>query len=288
MANSASGYIIHHLSHLTYGCLPAGFQREDGTILSQSICTIANNAQEAKAMGFWALQLDTLFWSLVTGIVFISLFAYVARRMTAGVPKGWQNFVEMAVEFVDKNVKDTFHGKSELIAPLALTIFMWIFLMNLLDLIPVDWIPGLAKLAGIPYMRIVPSTDPNITIGMSLTVFVLIIAYTIKARGFAGFLGTLTLHPFKHKNMIVQGLLIPINLVLESITLLAKPISLALRLFGNLYAGELIFILIALIGYYQLPLHFTWAIFHILVIVLQAFIFMMLTIVYMSMAQDSH
>ena len=288
MASSASGYIVHHLSHLTYGCLPVGFQREDGSILSQQLCTIAQDAAEAKAMGFWALQLDTLFWSIVTGVVFIGLFAFVARRMTHGVPKGWQNFVEMVVEFVDKNVRDTFHGNSKLIAPLALTIFMWIFLMNLLDLIPVDWIPGLATLVGIPYMRIVPSTDPNITLGMSLTVFGLIIFYSIKVKGVGGFVASLTLHPFHHKNKCVQALLIPINLVLESITLLAKPLSLALRLFGNLYAGELIFILIALIGYYQLPLHFTWAVFHILVIVLQAFIFMMLTIVYMSMAQESH
>jgi len=288
MASSASGYIVHHLSHLTYGCLPVGFQREDGTILSQSFCTIAQNAEEAKAMGFWALQIDTLFWSLMTGVIFISLFAFIARKMRSGIPSGWQNFVELIVEFVDANVKDTFHGKSQLIAPLALTIFMWIFLMNLLDLIPVDWIPSLAKLVGIPYMRIVPSTDPNITLGMSLTVFALIIVYSIKVKGAGGFIASLTLHPFHHKNKSVQAILVPINLVLESITLLAKPISLALRLFGNLYAGELIFILIALIGYYQLPLHFTWAVFHILVIVLQAFIFMMLTIVYLSMAQESH
>lgn len=288
MANSASDYIVHHLSHLTYGCLPAGFQREDGSVLSQSLCTVAQNAAEAKVMGFWALQIDTLFWSVMTGVVFIGLFAFVGRRMTSGVPKGWQNFVEMVVEFVDTNVKDTFHGKSKLIAPLALTIFMWIFLMNLLDLVPVDWIPGLATLVGIPYMRIVPSTDPNITLGMSLTVFGLIIFYSIKVKGPVGFIASLTLHPFHHKNKGVQAVLIPINFVLETITLLAKPVSLALRLFGNLYAGELIFILIALIGYYQIPLHFTWAVFHILVIALQAFIFMMLTIVYLSMAQESH
>ena len=289
MAKTVSGYIVHHLSHLTYGCLPAGYERDDGTVISQPLCTIAQSTEEAKDMGFWALQLDTLFWSFMTGIIFILLFRWVARRASSGIPRGWQNFVEAVVEFIDTNVKDTFHGKSKLIAPLALTIFAWIFLMNLLDLIPVDWIPGLAKLVGIPYMRIVPSTDPNITLGMSLTVFMLIIGYSIKARGVGGFIATLTLHPFHHDNKLIQAFLIPINIVLESITLIAKPISLALRLFGNLYAGELIFILIALIGYYQLPLHFTWAIFHILVIVLQAFIFMMLTIVYMSIAaQDSH
>ena len=286
--HNASSYIIHHLSHLTYGCLPAGYQRDDGAVLSQSTYTIARNFEEARAMGFWALQLDTLFWSLVTGVVFIGLFRLIAMRMTTGVPDRCQNFVEMVVEFVDSNVKDTFHGKSELIAPLALTIFMWIFLMNVLDLIPVDWIPGVAKWVGIPYMRIVPSTDPNITLGMSLTVFLLILFYSIKVKGVRGFIATLIFHPFNHKNIWVQLLFVPINFVLESITLLAKPLSLALRLFGNLYAGELIFILIASIGYYQLPLHFSWAVFHILVIILQAFIFMMLTIVYMSMAQESH
>ncbi|MBE8215416.1 MAG: F0F1 ATP synthase subunit A [Endozoicomonadaceae bacterium] len=288
MGNSATDYIVHHLSHLTYGCLPAGFERADGSIVSNAIYTIAQNAQEAKAMGFWALQIDTLFWSLLTGIIFCGLFFCVARSLSAGVPKRWQNAIEVIVEFVDKNVKDTFHGTSCFIAPLALTIFMWVFLMNLLDLVPVDWIPGLASASGIPYMRIVPSTDPNVTLGMSLTIFILLIGYTVYSRGVLGFISSLTLHPFQHKNMLVQAILIPINLILETITLIAKPISLALRLFGNLYAGELIFILIALIGYYQLPLHFTWAVFHILVIVLQAFIFMMLTIVYLSMAKDSH
>ncbi len=288
METTATGYIVHHLSHLTYGCLPAGFHRADGTILSEPLCTLAKNAQEVHAMGFWALQVDSLFWSLLTGIIFCGLFLYAAKKMTAGVPTRFQNMIELIIEFVDTNVKDTFHGTSKLIAPLALTIFMWVFLMNLLDLVPVDWIPGLASYANLPYMRIVPSTDPNVTLGLSLTVFMLLIGYTIYSRGLLGFIGSLTLHPFQHKNLLIQMILIPINLILESITLIAKPISLALRLFGNLYAGELIFILIALIGYYQLPLHFLWSVFHILVIVLQAFIFMMLTIVYMSMAQDSH
>ena len=286
--DNATSYILHHLSHLTYGCLPAGYQRADGTVLTKPLYTIAHNIAEAKAMGFWAIHLDTLTWSILAGLVFILLFRFAAKRMTADVPSGWQNFVEMVVEFVNTNVKDTFHGKSRLIAPLALTIFVWIFLMNLLDLIPVDWIPGVARWAGIHHMRIVPSTDANITIGLSLSVFMLIIAYSVKAKGVGGFIASMTLHPFHNKNVAVQALLIPVNIVLESITLLAKPISLALRLFGNLYAGELIFILIALIGYYQLPLHFVWAVFHILVIILQAFIFMMLTIVYVSMAQESH
>ena len=252
--DNATSYILHHLSHLTYGCLPAGYQRADGTVLTKPLYTIAHNIAEAKAMGFWAIHLDSLTWSILAGLVFILLFRFAAKRMTADIPSGWQNFVEMVVEFVDTNVKDTFHA---------------------------GW-------AGIHHMRIVPSTDANITIGLSLSVFMLIIAYSVKAKGVGGFIISMTLHPFHNKNVTVQALLIPVNIVLESITLLAKPISLALRLFGNLYAGELIFILIALIGYYQLPLHFVWAVFHILVIILQAFIFMMLTIVYVSMAQESH
>ena len=205
-----------------------------------------------------------------------------------GVPSGLQNLVEIVFEFVNGSVKDTFHGRSALIAPLALTIFVWVFLMNLMDLVPIDVVPGLASLIGLSHMKIVPSTDPNITLGMSLSVFALILYYSIKIKGFSGFIGELTLHPFNSPNKAVQALLIPVNFLLEAVTLIAKPISLALRLFGNLYAGELLFILIALIGWYQLPLHFLWAVFHILVIVLQAFIFMMLTVVYLSMAHEKH
>ncbi len=285
---TASEYIVHHLQNLTFGKLPAGFERYDGSVLTDPIWTIAHGGAEAKAMGFWAFHLDSLFWSVFLGLVFIVLFRSVAKRATSGVPGGLQNAIESIVEFVDGSVKDTFHGKNAMIAPLALTIFVWVFFMNLMDLVPVDWIPGLAGAAGIPYMKVVPSTDPNITLGMSLTVFALIIYYSIKVKGIGGFIGELTLHPFNSPNKAVQALLIPVNFLLESVTLLAKPISLALRLFGNLYAGELIFILIAMVGYFQLPLHFGWAVFHILVITLQAFIFMMLTIVYLSLAHEDH
>lgn len=285
---TASEYIVHHLQNLTFGKLPAGFERYDGSVLTDSAWTLAHSSAEAKAMGFWAFHLDSLFWSVFLGLVFIGLFRLVARRATSGVPGGLQNAIESIVEFVDGSVRDTFHGKNDMIAPLALTIFVWVFLMNLMDLMPVDWIPGLASAMGIPYMKVVPSTDPNITLGMSLTVFALILFYSVKVKGFAGFIGELTLHPFNSPNKAVQALLIPINFLLESVTLLAKPISLALRLFGNLYAGELIFILIALVGYFQVPLHFGWAVFHILVITLQAFIFMMLTIVYLSLAHEDH
>lgn len=250
---------------------------------------------------FWVLNVDTLAWSIGLGLLFLWIFKRAATRATTGVPGKWQCFIEMVVEFVDQNVKDTFHGKSRLIAPLALTIFVWVFLMNLMDLIPVDFLPTLAALINgeswdvissgqsHTYMKIVPTTDLNLTLALGLGVFALIIFYSIRVKGLMGFIKELTLHPFSSKNVVVQTLFIPVNLLLESVTLIAKPVSLALRLFGNLYAGELIFILIAALGLFQLPLHFVWAVFHILVIVLQAFIFMMLTIVYLSMAsQDSH
>jgi F-type H+-transporting ATPase subunit a len=251
------------------------------------------------SMGFWAFHVDTLAVSVVLGLFFILLFRAAAKRATSGQPGKLQNFVEVLVEFVDGSVKDTFHGRNALIAPLALTIFVWVFLMNFMDLVPVDWLPMLAaKLAGDPhlYFRVVPTTDPNATLGLALSVFALILYYSIKVKGIGGFIGELTLHPFGSKNIVVQALLIPVNFLLEFVTLIAKPISLALRLFGNLYAGELIFILIAimfggglLLGALGVALQWAWAVFHILIIVLQAFIFMMLTIVYLSMAhEDNH
>ena len=285
---TASGYIQHHLQNLTFGQLPNG---DWG---------FAHTAQEAKEMGFWAFHVDTLGWSVVLGLVFILLFRMAAKRATSGQPGGLQNFVEVLIEFVDGSVKDTFHGRNPLIAPLALTIFVWIFLMNLMDLVPVDFLPVLAaKIAGNDHLffRVVPTTDPNATLGMALSVFALIIFYSIKVKGIGGFLGELTLHPFSSKNIVVQVLLIPVNFLLEFVTLVAKPISLALRLFGNMYAGELIFILIAVMfgsGLFLLSargvaLNWAWTVFHILIITLQAFIFMMLTIVYLSMAhEDNH
>ena len=285
---TASGYIQHHLQNLTYGQLPNG---DWG---------FAHTAAEAKAMGFWAFHVDTLGWSLALGLIFILLFRMAAKRATSGQPGALQNFVEVVVEFVDGSVKDTFHARNPLIAPLALTIFVLIFLMNLMDLVPVDFLPMLAaKLTGDPHLffRVVPSTDPNATLGLAFSVFALIVYYSIKVKGIGGFLGELTLHPFSSKNIAVQILLIPVNFLLEFVTLVAKPISLALRLFGNMYAGELIFILIAvmfgsgmfLLSTLGVALNWAWAVFHILIITLQAFIFMMLTIVYLAMAhEDNH
>lgn len=285
---TASGYIQHHLQNLTFGQLQNG---DWG---------FAHTAQEAKEMGFWAFHVDTLGWSIFLGLIFILLFRMAAKRATSGQPGALQNFVEVMVEFVDGSVKDTFHGRNALIAPLALTIFVWIFLMNLMDLVPVDFLPVLAaKITGNEHLffRVVPTTDPNATLGLALSVFALIVFYSIKVKGIGGFLGELTLHPFSSSNIVVQILLIPVNFLLEFVTLIAKPISLALRLFGNMYAGELIFILIAvmfgsglfLLSTLGVALNWAWAVFHILIITLQAFIFMMLTIVYLSMAhEDNH
>ena len=241
---------------------------------------------------FWAVNIDSMFWSVLLGLVFVFLFRKAASKTSADKPGRWQAFVEIVVEIVDKSVKDTFHGKSRLIAPLALTIFVWVFLMNLMDLIPVDWIPMTAAAVGIPYMKVVPTTDVNVTFGMSFAVFFLVLFYTIRNKGLGGFIAELTLHPiapsFKGPAIIAAPLIIAFNFVLESVALLAKPLSLSLRLFGNMFAGELIFILIALLGIWQLPLHFGWAVFHVLIVTLQAFIFMMLTIVYLSLASESH
>ena len=272
---NATEYIVHHLTNLHLG------------------------------EGFWNLHLDSIFYAVTLGILFAGSFWFAARRATAGVPGRWQNFVELMVEFVDTQVRDSFHGSSKLIAPLALTIFCWIFLMNFMDLVPVDLLPEVGVAMGIEYMKVVPTTDLNITFGMSISVFLLMIFYSIKIKGVGGFAKELFFHPF-------GKWMLPFNFLLKLVEEIAKPVSLALRLFGNLYAGELIFILIALftlsagghtltetlsnvaspdtIAYLiiQVILGLIWALFHILIITLQAFIFMMLTIVYLSMAHEEH
>ncbi len=239
-----------------------------------------------------AINVDSMFWSVFLGVVFIWLFGKAARNASSGKPGKLQAFVEIVIDFIDSSVKDTFHGTSKLIAPLALTVFVWVFFMNLMDLIPVDWIPKLSELAGIPYMKVVPTTDVNITFGMSIAVFVLIIIYSIANKGIGGFIGELTLHPIapprKGLGLLAAPFIIAFNFILESVALIAKPLSLSLRLFGNMFAGELIFILIALLGLWQLPLHFGWAVFHVLIVTLQAFIFMMLTVVYLALASEHH
>lgn len=272
---NATDYIVHHLTNLQAG------------------------------EGFWTFHIDSLFYSVVLGALFAGSFYIAARKATVGIPGKWQNFVELIVDFVDEQVRDSFHGSSKLIAPMALTIFVWVFLMNFMDLVPVDLLPYLGEQAGINYMKVVPSTDLNITFGLSITVFILMIFYSIKIKGLGGFAKEIFFQPFGKWMM-------PFNFLLKVVEEVAKPISLALRLFGNLYAGELIFILIALftlglgaqgIGetlgnlasaggitqfIVQIILGLAWAIFHILIITLQAFIFMMLTIVYLSMAHEEH
>lgn len=284
-----SEYIVHHLTNLTYGKLPGGFHRHDGSVVPEGgAWTMAHGGDEAAAMGFNAIHVDSMLWSIGLGVFFCWFFYGVAKKASAGVPSGAINLVEMVVGFIDSTVKDTFHGRNPLIAPLALTIFVWVFLMNLMDLVPVDLIPHTLMLLGIEYQKIVPSTDPNITMGMALGVFILMLYYSIKVKGF-GFVRELTMNPFNHP------LFIPVNLFMEVVGLLAKPFSLGLRLFGNMYAGEMIFILIAALFSagvaWMLPaglMQVGWAIFHILVITLQAFIFMVLTIVYLSMAHEDH
>ncbi|MCO4838176.1 MAG: F0F1 ATP synthase subunit A [Oceanospirillaceae bacterium] len=267
---TSSEYIAHHLTNLTYGKHPVNGW------------SFAENGQQVVEMGFMSINVDSMVWSVGLGAFFIWLFSRVGRTATTGVPSGVQNFIEMIIEFVDDNVKSMFHHKSAVIAPMALTIFVWVFLMNLMDLVPVDWIPHLAGLMGIHFMKIVPSTDLNVTMGISFSVFFLIVFYSIKAKGVGGFLAELSLQP-------LGKWALPFNLLLELVGLIAKPISLALRLFGNMYAGEMIFILIALLPFWaQWVLSVPWALFHILIITLQAFIFMVLTIVYLAMAHDHH
>lgn len=275
MSGSSDGggtvaYIQHHLTNLCVGdCDPVTH----------------------KAAGFWALHLDTVFFSVALGVLMIAVSWRMGQNLATGTPNGFQNFVEMIIDFVSGQVKDTFPGHNPIIAPLALTIFVWVWLMNFMDLIPVDLLPAIASgVLGIEYLKVVPTTDLNTALAMSLTVFALILYYNIKIKGVGGYLKMFLFHPF-------GKFFVPVNIVMSVIEELAKPLSLALRLFGNLFAGELVFLLIALIGGtmavglgaliwfpLQVVLDLGWLIFHLLVITLQAFIFMVLTIVYLGMA----
>jgi len=289
---TSADYIKHHLTNWTYGKHPDGSWG------------FAHSTDEAKEMGFMAIHVDTMFWSIFLGVFFLWLFRKAAKKAESGVPGKLQNFVESIVEFIDSSVRGSFSARNALVAPLSLTIFTWIFLMNFMDLVPVDWLPSLAAWIGQSffgadphhvYFKVVPTTDPNATFGMAFAVFFLVLFYSIKIKGIGGFTGELTLQPFSSKNKVVMLLFIPINFLLEFVSLIAKPISLALRLFGNMYAGEMIFILIALMfsaglgmGIFGGFLQLGWAIFHILIVTLQAFIFMTLTIVYLEMAHHEH
>jgi F-type H+-transporting ATPase subunit a len=271
---TASQYIQHHLQNLQV-C-----RGDDGWVWNEC------------SGNFWAINVDSMAISLILGLFLCTLLRSVATSATAGRPGKMQAFIEILVDFVDGSVKDSFHGRNPLIAPLALTMVAWVFLMNLMDLIPVDFLPQIAHLTGVEYLKVVPTTDPNITFAMSLSIFVLIIFYSLKIKGIGGFAAEMTLQPLNPKDLGVPKVAWPLvmifNLVLETVALLAKPLSLSLRLFGNMYAGELMFILIALLGIWQLPLHFLWAVFHILIISLQAYIFMILSVVYLSQAHEAH
>ncbi|MBP0123261.1 MAG: F0F1 ATP synthase subunit A [Candidatus Nitrotoga sp.] len=279
---TTSEYIQHHLQNLTCSLQDGHFH-------------CAHTAEEAKAMGFWAINVDTLLVSLVLGLVLLFLFGRVAKTISTDTPSGMQNFVEWVVEFIDGSVRGSFTGRNAMVAPLALSIFAWIFMMNLMDLVPIDYIALITEPMGIGHFKLVPTTDPNATIGMAIGVFLVVLYYSIKVKGLGGFVGELALQPFGKFGL-------PVNIFLEGVNLIAKPVSLALRLFGNMYAGEMIFILIALMGASwagasfgstllfgsQVMLSLGWAIFHILIVTLQAFIFMTLTIVYLDMAHQEH
>lgn len=267
--------------------------------------TFLSNKSPHGIVDFSVINYDTVFFSVALAAVFFGVFWLVARKASSGVPGKLQNFVEMIVSVVDDQVRDTFHGESRLIAPLALTIFCWVWLFNFMDLVPVDFLPWVGRAVGVEHLKVVPSTDLNATFALSLTVFALIIFYSLKMKGIVGFVSELTLQPFKAKNVFVQALLVPVNFILESVTFLARPVSLSLRLYGNLYAGEMIFLLIAvltlshklgslatfggwlgIVGEFILGL--IWTVFHILIITIQAFIFAVLTVVYLSMAHEHH
>ena len=299
-ALTASQYIKHHLTNWTYGNMPEEYVGqhlcgEEMPAVASAGWQTAHCGAEAKAMGFNAIHLDTMFWSIFLGVLFLMIFRSAAKKATADTPSGMQNFVEMIIEFVDGSVKGAFTGRNAMVAPMALTIFVWVFLINFMDLIPVDWLPMLAGWVGGTffgmdphhvYFKVVPSTDPNATFGMALAVFMLMIYFSLKIKGPGGFFAELAFHPF-------PKWLFPVNLVLELVALFAKPLSLSLRLYGNMFAGEMIFILIALmygggwaLGIFGGFLQLGWAIFHILIITLQAYIFMTLTIVYMDLAHQ--
>jgi F-type H+-transporting ATPase subunit a len=284
---TGSEYIQHHLQNL-------------------QVCKIDNEWVWNECAGkFWAINVDSVLFAIVLGLFLTALFRYVASKGTNGEPGKLQAFVEVLLDFVDGSVNDSFHkGANPVIAPLALTLVVWVFLMNLMDLIPVDWLPTLAHAAGVKYLKVVPTTDPNITFAMALSIFVLVIYYSLKIKGFGGFAAELTLHPLSPAELGVPKLLWPLvmifNFVLESVAMLAKPLSLSLRLFGYMYAGELMFIVIALMGGAALSgvsgaflglgsavLQMIWAIFHILIITLQAYIFMILSVVYLSQAHET-
>ena len=279
-APNPNEYILHHLTFLT-------------------------NKAPHGLFDFGAINLDSVFFSVLLAAVFFGTFYAAARHADTGAPSKFRNFVEWMVELVDEQVQGIFHTRSRLIAPLALTIFCWVFLFNAFDVLPLDLLPGMAGAAGVGHLRIVPSTDLNVVFGLSLTVFVLIIFYSIKMKGLLGFLGEFVLHPLRVRNPIAQIPISLFNLVVELAGFIARPVSLALRLYGNIFAGEMVFILIALMTLTKgfaglatvggwvgtigsLVLGVVWSGFDLFIGFLQAFIFMILTVVYLAQASEHH
>ena len=322
-AHDTSGYILHHLTYLQLDMRTWKITEE--------------------ATGFWVLNLDSVVFSLVLAVIFLAMFRIAARKATNGVPGKWQNFIELCVESVDSQVKDAYHHGASFVAPMALLIGFWVFFMNFMDLLPIDLLPMTAHGIGVEHLRVVPSADPNIALGMSLTVFLIAFGYSFVAKGLKGVGAEFLFHPF-------GKWMLPVNFLLKCVEELAKPVSLGLRLFGNMYAGEIIFILLACFtlsaptkatslisvcvafavlalivylgargrgrwmrlgvpaalvagiflcsfmgwqvtfagAFWQILLAACWTIFHVLIISLQAYIFMVLTVVYMSMAADHH
>ena len=327
-SHTSGAYILHHLTYLQ---------------LDLKTWKIVENSQN-----FWVVNIDSIFFSVLLGLLFVFLFWPMARRANSGVPKGWQNFVEVCTEFVDGQVKDAFHQKSKFVAPMALLVFFWVLFMNLMDLLPVDALPTAAGAVGVGHLRVLPPADPNITLSMSLTVFFLCFWYSFYCKGLKLVAKEAFLHPF-------GKWMFPVNFVLKVVEELSKPLSLGLRLFGNMYAGEVIFILLAALTlrygnllhsapatgasffifaalavltvallaygkgkwvrgwiplgllvviaigsifgflpavggqtYYQILFATGWGIFHWLIIALQAYIFMVLTVAYLSMAAEHH
>jgi F-type H+-transporting ATPase subunit a len=255
---SAVEYIQHHLTNLSVG------------------------------EGFFTFHID----SFLVGLMLAGVLAWTAKKVGSNLdpdkPTGLQNLLETIIEFIDKQVKDAFVGYNPLIAPLAFTIFAWVFLMNAMDLIPVDLLPLIASWMGIHYLKVVPTANLDTPLALAGSVFVLIVFYNIKIKGGLGYIKMFLFHPFPSSNLVVKIILIPFNILMTTIEELAKPVSMGLRLFGNMFAGELIFVLIALLPWWtQFLPGGIWAIFHILIITLQAFIFMLLTVVYLSMAHQS-
>jgi F-type H+-transporting ATPase subunit a len=274
-AGGMTGYIQHHLTHWT-----------------------VNQAHGS----FWSVHLDSVIFNLLLSLVLVLVLARLARHATSGVPGKWQAAVELLVEFVDGTVKDSFHGTSKFIAPLAITIFLVVFLENFMDILPVDLLPATGKLFGIEHLRVVATADINTTVGMALGVFLLIQYTGIKHKGLKLFITEWFTAPFHAHGTVAKIVLAPVNFLFRVIEEGVRPLSLSMRLFGNMYAGELIFLLIAaftlgaalnhvstyLLGIGQFVAGFFWTAFHYLIITLQAFIFMVLTIVYLSIAAERH